>query len=122
MEVIIVALIIGLLGPVIFAIITLKVFLRETHKVAIVTNDKLDIIHVLVNSNMTASMQAELDATVRELAMMHEVVDLKRKAGHEPTAAALIAIDATEAKVTELKAALDDRLQQNDVVEKLKEG
>src|SRR6185503_6664284 len=35
----------------------------ETTKV---TNGKLDLIHTLVNSNMTAAMQSELNATVRE--------------------------------------------------------
>ena len=71
---------------------------------------KLNEIHVLVNSNMTASMQAELDATQRELAMMHEVIDLKRVNGHEPTPVALEAIIFTEAKIADLRARLNDRL------------
>jgi hypothetical protein len=73
-------------------------------------NGKLNTIHTLVNSNMTASMQAELDATMRELAMMHEVIDLKRVAGHEPTPGALDAITFTEGKIADLRARLDDRL------------
>jgi len=79
---------------------------------AAMTNQKLDIIHTLVNSNMTAAMQAEFDATVRELAMMREVVALNKAAGREPHQEALSAILATSHKIEELKANLDDRLKQ----------
>ncbi len=75
-----------------------------------VTNGKLDVIHLLVNSNMTAAMQSEHDAVVRELAMMREVIGLKHAAGHEPSIEALAAIEATEAKITELKIVLSERL------------
>jgi len=81
----------------------------ETAKI---TNGKLDVIHTLVNSNMTAAMQSELDATVREHAMMVEVVALKRNAGQEPNVTSLAAIEATERKIAELQAALRDRLKQ----------
>jgi hypothetical protein len=72
---------------------------------------KLGVIHDLVNSSMTAAMQAELDATRRELAMMREVVELNRQAGREPTVEALAAIEATSARIMELSAALRDRGQ-----------
>jgi hypothetical protein len=81
------------------------------------TNDKLDVIHTLVNSNMTAALQAEYDATTRELAMMHEVIEVKKTMGREPTEMALAAIKATEEKLGELRATLDDRLKQAKVVE-----
>jgi len=74
-----------------------------------VTNNKLDNIHVLVNSQMTALMEAELLATQRELAMMREVVSLKATAGHAASAEALGEIKATEIKVAELRAKLSDR-------------
>jgi peptidoglycan DL-endopeptidase CwlO len=76
------------------------------------TNSKLDIIHGLVNSTLTASMQSELDALVTSLAMMREVVDMKRTAGHEPTAESAIAIADTTARIAELQAALADRAAQ----------
>lgn len=76
-----------------------------------VTNAKLDVIHTLVNSNMTAAMQAELDATVRELAMMGEVIELKRANGHEPSVNTLATFKATELRIGELKATLADRLK-----------
>jgi hypothetical protein len=85
----------------------------ETAKTAadglVVTNTKLDLIHTLVNSQMTAAMEAELMATQRELAMMREVVSLKTAAGHEPSTEALGEISATEKKVSELRAKLADR-------------
>jgi hypothetical protein len=73
------------------------------------TNSKLDTIHVLVNSNMTAAMQSELDAIQRELAMMREVTALNLAAGREPTPESLGAIQATEAKIAELTAELTAR-------------
>ncbi len=75
-----------------------------------ITNGKLDVIHMLVNSNMTAAMQNEHDAVIRELAMMREVIDLKRAAGQEPSIEVLAAIEATEAKIAELKIVLSERL------------
>jgi len=80
-------------------------------KTAQVTNGKLDVIHTLVNSNMTAAMQAEYDATVRELAMMREVLALKEAAGGSPGPESEAAIAATEAKLAQLAAALEDRAQ-----------
>jgi hypothetical protein len=73
---------------------------------------KLDVIHTLVNSNMTAAMQAEYDATLRELAMMKEVRDLRLEQGQKPTPDVIGAIAATEARASELKAQLDDRQKQ----------
>jgi hypothetical protein len=64
-------------------------------------NAKLDIIHGLVNSNMTASMQAELDATRRELVWM--------KAVPSPDEAAVSAIALTEGHIAELETAIAER-------------
>jgi hypothetical protein len=79
-----------------------------------VTNRKLDVIHALVNSNMTAHMQSELEATVRELAMMREVSRLHDDAGRAPTSETIQAIEMTEAKVAELRAVLEDRFKTQD--------
>jgi hypothetical protein len=80
------------------------------------TNGKLDElkkgqkqIHTLVNSNLTASMRRELDATVRELAGMNELVAVKRKLGDEPSEATLTTIKVTEETIRELTATLNDR-------------
>jgi hypothetical protein len=85
---------------------------RLTAEQADSTNGKLDVIHELVNSAFSAALASQLDALVTSLAMMREVIDLKRSAGHEPTEEAVIALQATEAKIAELRATLADRLQQ----------
>lgn len=82
------------------------------------TNGKLDTIHTLVNSNMTAAMMSELDAVTRELAMMREVMELRRQGGQEPSTDTLAAIAATEAKMHELAAALADRAKAQEQVNK----
>jgi len=85
----------------------------ETAKTAadglVVTNAKLDMIHTLVNSQMTAALQAELAATQRELAMMREVISIKSAAGHQPNIDTLSEVKAIEGKVLELKSKLSDR-------------
>ncbi len=88
--------------------------LRSNERVAEstkITNAKLDTIHTLVNSNMTAAMQAELDATVRERAVIIELVNLKKNIGQENTVEALAALKAAEEKIEELTAVLSDRLR-----------
>jgi hypothetical protein len=91
--------------------VTLSPFLATA-----MTSRKLDVIHTLVNSNMTTHMQSELDAIVRELAMMREVARLHEDAGREPTEETLAAIKVTEAKVAELRAVLGDRFKAQDAV------
>lgn len=90
---------------------------EEVAAAARVTDGKLDVIHTLVNSNMTASMQSELDAKKGQVVLMREVVTLKQAAGQEPTKAALASIEAAESRISELEAALSDRRKQQDVVE-----
>jgi hypothetical protein len=78
-----------------------------------ITNGKLDVIHELVNSSMTAAMQGEHDAMTRELAMMREVIALKKANGHAPSVETLGTIEATEARIAELNAMLADRSKQS---------
>ncbi len=84
------------------------------------TDAKLDAIHTLVNGGLTAAIQAEYNATVRQLALMREVVELRRVAGRtpsEPSPEAVAAIEATAARVDELRTALADRAAQTDIAE-----
>jgi hypothetical protein len=74
------------------------------------TNAKLEVIRVDVNSNMTAAMKAELDATEGQVALLREVVELKKVAGTNPTKQALAYIESKEMRINELKATLKDRL------------
>jgi hypothetical protein len=92
-----------------------KKIAEKVEQATVSTNSKLDVIHVLVNSNMTAAMQQELDATVREHAGLLEIVDLKRKLGQEPTKVVLGTIEATSTKIAELQANLKDRLRATEI-------
>ncbi len=77
-----------------------------------VTNEKLDVIHTLVNSHMTAAMQSEFDATVRELAVMRELAAVHEAAGRQPGEHTVSAIEVTQSKVDELRTNLVERLEQ----------
>jgi hypothetical protein len=66
-------------------------------------------IHTLVNSNLTGQMNDTLDATVRDLASLKLVVELRRQDGVEPTPEAAQVIEATEGRIAELRAKLRDR-------------
>jgi biopolymer transport protein ExbB/TolQ len=94
--------------------------LLESNKIveetARISNGKLDVIHTLVNSNMTSAMQSELDATGRELAMMLEVIELKKVSGLQPTEEVISALGATRGKIVELQAMLADRRKQSELV------
>jgi hypothetical protein len=86
--------------------------LANNERVAATANgiqNQLGEIHTLVNSNMTAEMQARYDGTKRELAVMRELMELKRAGGLQPTPDVLAAIEATETSLNELDAALADR-------------
>lgn len=82
-----------------------------------VTNDKLDDIHVLVNSTLTAAIQSAYDATASSLVLMREVVRLNSAAGEVPSGDATAAIEATEAKLASLRAVLTDRQRATKAVE-----
>jgi hypothetical protein len=72
-------------------------------------------IHTLVNSNLTAQMNDTLDATVRDLASLQEIVALKERDGREPTPEALQVIEATESRIGELRAKLRDRAEATEI-------
>jgi hypothetical protein len=73
------------------------------------TNGKLDIIHTLVNSNMTAAMEDALGSKVALL------VALRRMAGDIPTSDEQDLINTTESEIAERRAELHDRRQQADI-------
>jgi hypothetical protein len=73
------------------------------------TTAKLDIIHTLVNSTLTAALQAQLDASRRELVMMLELADMQKAAGETVSAQRLASIAALRRKVGELSAQMQER-------------
>lgn len=88
---------------------TAAVLAKNSH---IITNEKLDVIHALVNSNMTAALQAELDSYVSQVLLLKEIAELKSANGVRPSIDSDIAIKLLENKIAELTATLKDRLQQ----------
>jgi hypothetical protein len=89
----------------------------EAARIATEASAKLDQIHVLVNSSMTEAMQGELDAIERYLAMMRELIEVKRASGSEPTAAALALVTATQDKLDGLRSSMSDRMAQTEVAD-----
>lgn len=75
-------------------------------------NEKLTVVHGLVNSSYTAALEGQYHATVRELALMREVFRLNERAGNVPNGDGLRAIEATEAKIKDLDAVLKERRAQ----------
>jgi hypothetical protein len=76
------------------------------------THSQLRVIHALVNSNMTAALQAELVARRAAQVLMTEVADLKRASGHKPSESTEQEAVVNRAKIDELEAVLADRLKQ----------
>ena len=81
------------------------------------TNLKLDQIHTLVNSNMTAAMRSELEATIGKLKLMREIVARDKADNIKVLPEALQAIRDVESKISELTASLNDRLKQTELAE-----
>lgn len=81
-------------------------------KVMASTNQKLDQIHTLVNSNMTAAMQDSLDSTIRERAALIELSTSRKDANKEPTQDTVSAIALADAKISELRVTLEYRRTQ----------
>jgi len=98
-----------------------KLLLAANERVAattVITNGKLDVIHTLVNSSLTTAVQDSLDARRISLALMLEIVELKKVAGKQPTRESLAAISSVKAKIAELETLLADRLRAQDAIEK----
>lgn len=79
---------------------------------ALKSDTKLDQIHTLVNSQLTAVRQAELDQTRTTLIILKRVTALAALRGEHADPLDLAAIERTEARITELEAILADRLNQ----------
>lgn len=97
-----------------------QLLLQNNEKVAAATkaaNTKLDVIHTLVNSNMTAALQGELDASKAQLVTLRELIALRVMLGQTPddeTSAALLTL---ESKVGALSSNLKDRIAQTKVAD-----
>jgi hypothetical protein len=70
------------------------------------TNDKLDEIHVAVNSNLAKAQIEALDAKDMLVVVMTENLDMRRSLGLEPTKSALEILETTKARALELRNAI----------------
>lgn len=99
---------------------TAELLLQNNKDVAITAraaNTKLDVIHTLVNSNMTAALQGELDSARANLATLRELIGLRVAQGQEPDEDTRVALKALEDKVGRLAANLHDRIEQTKVAD-----
>lgn len=78
---------------------------------------KLDVIHVLVNSNLTELLRQQLIANELLLVALREIVALHQANGRDPSAETLTAITETENKIAELKLALADRTKATQIAD-----
>lgn len=67
------------------------------------TMGKLDVIHTLVNSSLTSSMQGEHDGIIRELALLRTI------GGSKPSREITGAIEVAQARAAELESVIKDR-------------
>jgi hypothetical protein len=75
-------------------------------------------IHTLVNSNLTAAKQAQLEALEAKLTVQREMTAFRKQVGKDVDKEALANMEATAIKIAELKAELADRLAQTDAAER----
>jgi hypothetical protein len=96
-------------GGVITALTVFIPMLRTTRK----NSDQLRVIHTLVNSTLTAALQAELDSTRREEMLLRELLSMREDNGSVISDDQRAALGAVQRKIQELTAAMADRSQQN---------
>ena len=76
---------------------------------------KLEQIHSLVNSSLTAAMENELDARKSTLALLMGIIDTKKAASAAPNEELTVTADMTRKKITDLSSQLSDRKKVTDV-------
>lgn len=79
------------------------------------THSQLVAIHGLVNSNLTAALQADLDSTHRELAALMEIVEMRHSAGQSASAETTAAVTRAKTRARELEKIMNERREQDQV-------
>lgn len=108
------------LAVLIGAITVLLPTLRGFRKAQDQQTTTLNTIHALVNSTLSAAIKAELEATQREIAMMNEVVDLRKRAGLDITPETTAALERSRQRVLELRTELHERELQAQAIDTFK--
>jgi len=97
------------IGGVITALTVLIPILRGTRR----NSEQLRVIHTLVNSTLTAALQAELDSTRREEMLLRELLSMREDSGATVSDDQRAALGAVQRKIGELSRAMEDRRMQN---------
>jgi hypothetical protein len=79
---------------------------------------QLEIIHTLVNSTLTAALQAELDSTRREAMLLRELMSMREDAGQTITDEQRQALSSVRVRISELSQSMSDRVAQTAAAEK----
>ena len=82
-----------------------------------ITAKALSAIHTLVNSNLAAAKQGELDATRRDLASLQEVVSLKEAQGLSVSEESRAVIIEVRARINEMCLAATHATQQTRIAD-----
>lgn len=104
------------IGGIITALTVLIPILRGTQKNTkqlAKQEGKLMVIHTLVNSTLSAALQAELDSTRREEMLLRELMTMRSDAGHDISDDQRAALGAVQRKIVDLSQAMADRREQN---------
>ncbi len=78
-----------------------------------------DATHVLVNSQSTAQVEDNLALALGNLALLHEIADLKKRSGEPVSPATTEAMAAISSKIQILRETLATKARQNSIMQKL---
>lgn len=91
---------------------------RVARETAAATDSKLDVIHTLVNSQLTTALQNEMRELVHSRAMMLELIELKKANGLQPTHDTLDELGLAKARIAELQTVIEERAAQQQLAER----
>jgi hypothetical protein len=94
------------------AVVAADILKRNTEAqvtIAAGVNGKLDTIHGLVNSTLTAAMQAALGAKLGARVFLQRLVDAERAAGKTPEKEDIDALATLDTEIADMRTVIDDR-------------
>jgi hypothetical protein len=97
-----------LVGAIVGGFKVIMPLLRETRR----NTAQLGVIHTLVNSTLTAALQAELDATRREEMLLRELMGMRADSGQPISEGQRAALSQIRVKIESLTQAMSDRMAQ----------
>lgn len=91
---------------------------QEQSSLMRLTSAKVDVVHGLVNSQYTAALQSEMDATVALLAVLEELIGMKAVQNQPVEQTTKEAVISTKKKIAELRVTLTERQAQARIADK----